>query len=202
MVKKIVAACYLMACGSTLHAESISKSRTFIGFEVESTETEGSLQLDGFPKFNFESDSVVEYGVRIGVENDEWRTTLLYTYYNDEDNGAEETMHKGSILLDYFFWKTDADAMTIKPYFGVHAGYMTYEVEDDILQVGLTQTISDGSGLFYGVQAGINVIVSEVVGLDISYKYSFTGVDDSPVAGTQFELDNMGSIALSINYFY
>ena len=202
MVKKIAAACLLMASGSTLHAESVSEPRTFIGFEIESSKTESSLQLGGFPKFNFESDSVVEYGARIGAENDEWRTTLLYTYYNDEENGAEETMNKGSLLLDYFFWKTDANTMNIKPYIGVHIGYMTYELEGDLLLAGVPQTLSDGSGVFYGMQGGINMIVSEVVGLDLSYKYSLTGVDDSPVADTKFELDNIGSIAFSINYYY
>lgn len=202
MVKKIAAACLLMAFGSTLHAADITESSTFIGLELESTKSESSLQLGDTPKVNFESDSVLEYGLRFGAENDEWRTTLLYTYYNDEDNGAEETMHKGSVLLDYFFWKTDMDTMSIKPYLGAHVGYMTYELTDDQIFPGFNTTISDGSGVFYGLQAGINMIVSEVVGFDISYKYSWTGVDDSPLPDSTFKLDNMGSIAFSVSYYY
>lgn len=202
MVKKIVTACLVLAWGSTLYAEQITESDTFIGLEIASSKTESSLQFTDTPKINFESDSVVEYGVRIGAENDEWRTTLLYTYYNDEDNGAEETMHKGSVLIDYFFWKTDANAMTIKPYIGGHIGYMTYEVTSDQVFPGFDTTLSDGSGVFYGAQAGIAMIVSEVVGLDLSYKYSLTGVDDSPVPDSKFKVENMGSIAFSINYYY
>lgn len=202
MVKKIAVACLLMAFGSTLHAEIVGDSRAFMGLELESTKTESSLQLGDTPKLNFESSSVAEYGVRIGAENDEWRTTLLYTYYNDEDNGAEETMHKGSVLIDYFFWKTDANTMTIKPYVGAHAGYMSYELTSDQVFAGFNTTISDGSGVFYGAQAGIAMAVSEVVGLDLSYKYSLTDVDDTPLPDSKFELDNMGSIAFSINYYY
>jgi len=111
-------------------------------------------------------------------------------------------MNKGSLLLDYFFWKTDADAVAIKPYVGAHVGYMTYELTSNQIFEGFNTTISDGSGVFYGLQAGLNMIVSEVVGFDISYKYSWTGVDDSPVENTQFKLDNMGSVALSINYYF
>ena len=205
MVKKIAAACLVMALGSTVQAEDVSDSRTFVGFEVESTKTDNSLDILGVP-LNFKNDSVVEYGARVGAENNEWRTTLLYTYYNDKSNGEEETMNKGSFLVDYFFWNTEAGEVNIKPYIGLHVGYMTYELTSVNVPglVGLNTTVSDGNGVFYGGQIGVEVLFSEVIGLDFSYKHSLTGVTDTPLLlpNTEFSLDNMGSVAFSINYFF
>ncbi len=214
MVKKIAVACLCMAAlGSSLDARELSNSKTFIGLELESTQADTSTQVylnsATMPPFKTSGDAVGEYGFNIGVEDEEWRTTFLYTYYNNDDKGAEETMNKGSLLVDYFIWTSSGSDYEIKPYIGAHIGYMSYEMNAD-LGYG-NQILADESDIFYGGQVGVAMTVSEVIGLDLSYKYSGTNLTDMP---TDFinengdtlhfdtSLDNMRSIAFGIKYFY
>lgn len=184
MVKKIAMGILAVALTGSLYAENYSVGQTFVGLEVGSTKLDRNVLVDPEPT----SDSSIEYGFRLGAQNDEWRTTVLYTYYNDEDSVYEDTMHKGSLNLDYFIWSTDANGMSIKPFIGGHVGYMSYELSDD-------DTITaDESGVFYGGQAGVSLAIGEVVELDLSYRYSLTNLDSS--------LDNTGSIVFGLNYFY
>lgn len=218
MVKKLGMALLCAALGSTLYArEDISTSKLFVGLELDSTKTDSSTEayLGNTPAYwpiDNTSSSVIEYGARLGAEKEDWRTTILYTYYNNEEQGLEETMNKGSILLDYFIWSTGSAQYNVKPYIGAHVGYMSYEANVNSV-AGFNAKIADDSGVFYGGQAGIAMTISEVVEFDLSYKYSLTTLDgiNTPVngniEGNQFDnivtsLDNMGSIAFAINYFY
>ena len=213
MVKKIATVCLGMALGSALYAKDMSMSNVFIGLEVESTKLDTSIKLDAndlyLGQFDETSDSMTDYGLRIGAENEEWRTTLLYTYADNKDGGVKETTNKGSLLLDYFLWSSGGLDYDIKPYIGVHVGYMNYEVTDSV-GLGINRRIVDSSGMFYGGQLGVAMNVSEVLGFDLSYKYSGTSVDDDQLivdgAGNSLayesSLDNMGSIAFSVNYFF
>ena len=213
MVKKIAIACLCMSLGGSLYAKDMSGADIFIGLELESTKLDTSTKLDVnniyLGQFDETSDSLTEYGLRIGSENEEWRATLLYTYADNENFGTKETTNKGSLLLDYFLWSTGGMDYEVKPYLGVHVGYMNYEVTTDF-GLGIDRRLVDSSGTFYGAQLGVNVRISEVVGLDLSYKYSATTIEDNELfldgSGNSLayksELDNMGSIAFSINYFY
>ena len=214
MVKKIAIACLCMALGSSLNARDMSQNKTFIGLEFESTKIDSSSEIyfnDAFQgDFGTKSDSVMEYGLNIGAEGEEWRTTFLYTYYNDDMAEAEEIMHKGSLLLDYFIWTTNTGDYEIKPYIGGHVGYMAYELKADV-GYGIDQKIVDESDIFYGGQIGVAMTISEIIGLDLSYKYSLTNLNDIPLdfldlSGNRVHLNNsldsMGSIAFSIKYFY
>jgi len=219
MVKKIAIALLCTALGTSLYArEDISKSDIFIGLEIGSTKIDSSTKvfltddeddIIGDPA-KYDGGSEIEYGIRIGAEKDEWRTTLLYSYYNNDDEGIEETMHKGSLLLDYFIWSSDSIDYNVKPYIGLNVGYMSYEASGDLLGEG-NQVYADDSGLFYGAQAGIAMTISEVVQLDLSYRYSLIAMDDSEdekyLGSDEWlnsvnSLDNMGSIVFSVNYFY
>jgi len=221
MVKKLGMAFLCAALGTTLYArEDISTSKLFIGLELESTNVDSSTDVFSgtAPKFSIDSSSAFEYGVRLGAEKEDWRTTLLYTYYNntedrkygDKEQDREVTMHKGSMLLDYFLWSTGSADYNVKPYIGAHIGYMSYEVSGVIRQgTDLNVVYADDSGLFYGGQAGIAMTISEVVELDLSYKYSLTSLDDMAVSindpslnNAVTSIDHMGSVAFSINYFY
>ena len=223
MVKKLGIALLCAALGTTLYArEDISTSKLFIGLELESTNVDSSTDvfLGNDLKFSIDSDSTVEYGVRLGAEKEDWRTTLLYTYYNNTEHNnynnkeqdREVTMNKGSMLLDYFLWSTGSSDYNIKPYIGAHIGYMSYEVSGIVKTVNhpdVNVIYADDTGLFYGGQAGIAMTISEVVELDLSYKYSLTSLDDMAVSINNTSLnnavtsiDNMGSVAFSINYFY
>jgi len=220
MVKKLGMVLLCAALGTTLYArDDISKSNLFVGLELESTKADATTEffdvnIPLYPKLESSSSSVIEYGFRVGAEKENWRTTLLYTYYNNEDGGLEETMHKGSMLLDYFIWSSGTTEYNVKPYLGAHVGYMSYTASGPVdLGNGelASATWADDSGLFYGGQAGIAMTMSEVIQLDLSYKYSLTTLDSIevplPLVSGQptravTELDNMGSIAFSINYFY
>ena len=207
MIKKITMGILAVALTGSLYAENYSVGQSFIGVELGSTKVDSSARLyaDGYPSIEFgeKSDSNIEYGFRLGAQNDEWRTTVLYTYYNNEDSGYEDTMHKGSLNLDYFIWSTDAGGMKIKPFIGGHVGYMSYEFFGDIYETNAPENrrviTADESGVFYGGQAGVVLAIGEVVELDLFYRYSFTDVKDMP---EKISLDNTGSIVLGLNYFF
>ena len=204
MIKKIATGILAVALTGSLYAENYSVGQTFIGVELGSTEVDSSSRLysDGYPSIEFgeKSDSNIEYGFRLGAQNDEWRTTLLYTYYNDEDSGYEDTIHKGSLNLDYFIWSTDAGGMKIKPFIGGHVGYMSYELNADPLK------LADESGAFYGGQVGVALAVAEMLEIDLSYRYSFADLEDIIAEGIDWHaetsLDNTGSIVFGLNYFF
>ncbi len=213
MVKKLGIALLCAALGSTLYArEDISTSKLFIGLELEGTNIDSPTKVfsGNDLKYPIDSGSAFEYGVRVGAEKEDWRTTLLYTYYNNTEQDREVTMHKGSMLLDYFLWSTGSSAYNVKPYIGAHVGYMSYEASGLIKGSNKQEyngVYADDYGLFYGGQAGIAMTISEVVQLDLSYKYSLTSIDDMSTlvlsdVNTVTSIDNMGSIAFSINYFY
>lgn len=209
MVKKIATGILAVALTGSLYAENYSEGQTFIGVELGSTEIDSSARLYSDGSFPIEvgekSDSNIEYGFRLGAQNDEWRTTLLYTYYNDEDSGYEDTMHKGSLNLDYFLWSTDAGGMQIKPFIGGHVGYMSYELTADTIE-NLSLILADESGFFYGGQVGVALAVAEMLEIDLSYRYSFVDLDDISASGPDWyaesSLDNTGSIVLGLNYFF
>jgi len=207
MIKKIATGLLCVALGSTLYARDIEESDLFIGLELDATKVDSSVNALGvvFPAPT--SDTVMEYGVRLGAEKNEWRTTFLYTYYNNSENGDEETMHKGALLLDYFLWDSGQGDFSVKPYIGAHVGYMSYELTGQMSGSPLTVQIVDDSGVYYGAQAGVSMRVAASLGLDLSYRYSLTTMDEMSVTGydpavANISLDHMGSIAFSINYFY
>lgn len=209
MIKKITMGILAVALTGSLYAENYSVGQTFIGVELGSTEVDSSARFysDGnLPiEFGSKSNSNIEYGFRLGAQNDEWRTTVLYTYYDDEDSGFEDTMHKGSLNLDYFIWSTDAGGMKIKPFIGGHVGYMSYESSADTFE-SLSVILADESGAFYGGQAGVALAVAEMLEIDLSYRYSFTDLDDISASGpdwySETSVDNVGSIVFGLNYFF
>jgi opacity protein-like surface antigen len=140
--------------GNMLYAE-ISQSDTFIGIEVASTEVQGQQPSST-------SDSI-SYGVRIGAENEEWRTIIGFNHY-DKDEYAVEKLY---LSVDYLFLKYDElDAFTVQPYVGVNTGYANYE-----------QGSIDESGLVYGAQAGVVLNIMEQFDVDLSYRYSLSSAD-------------------------
>ena len=222
MIRKIGIALLCATLGTILQArDDISTSNLFVGLELDSTKVGASSEYqitDKFynvlaaEKYSDTFDSTIEYGIRLGAEKEDWRTTLLYTYYNDSKDATEVTMHKGSLLLDYFIWSTGSEEYTVKPYIGAHFGYMGYSVTGYVPELSADRVFADDTGMFYGGQAGIAMTISQVVQLDISYKYSLTSIENTtnldydPKTDLYLdvvdELDNMGSIAFSINYFY
>ena len=222
MMKKIAIALLCTTLGATLYArEDISTSKLFVGLEIQGTTVNSSNEyiftdanyeeVASLAKLNSTGDTLIEYGIRLGAEKEDWRTTLLYTYSSDENDGLDETMHKGSILLDYFVVNWGSNSFSAKPYIGAHVGYMSYSASIDIPEYGVSQVLMDDTGLFYGGQVGIAMTIKEVVQLDLSYKYSLTSIESTNTLENfgngywlddVYGIDNMGTIAFSVNYFY
>ena len=180
MMKKVAVALLCLVIGNTLQArDDISTSRTFIGLEVGYAEVQGDIGylLDDIAVIepNFVGDYDVEFGIRIGAQKDQWRTTLIFDYYDSADN--DQNIEKGYLTLDYFILENES---AFRPYIGVNVGYASYE-----------STFVDDSGFLYGAQAGIVITVAEMIDLDLGYRYSLSNAD---------ALDHIGSIVFGLNY--
>ena len=189
MVKKIAATLLCTALGSTLYArDDISQSSPFIGVEIGYATVQGDV--GGFFPAEIIRDyegSDIEYGIRLGAQMNEWRTTLVFDYFDSDDDDMKQNYEKGLASIDYFPIYDKSN--TIEPYIGLNVGYLNYESTNDI----------DMSGFIYGAQAGVIVKVNESIEMDLMYRYSLSNAtqDDRDAA-----LDHIGSIVFGINYIY
>ena len=182
MMKKVAIALLCLTLGSTLSArDDIFTSKTFIGLEVGYAEVQGDV---GYMKDdmvvikpNFTGDYDVEFGFKIGAQNNEWRTTFVFDYYDSTDN--DQNIEKGYLTLDYFLLNNES---TFQPYIGLNIGYANYE-----------SSYVDDSGILYGAQAGIVLDIAEMVNVDIGYRYSLSDAD---------ALDHIGSVLFGVNYIF
>jgi hypothetical protein len=182
MMKKLAVTLLCMTLGSTLYAsEDIFTSKTFIGLEVGYAEVQGAVgHMDGDTVVidpNFVGDYDVEFGFRIGAQNDQWRTTFIFDYYDSSDN--DQNIEKGYLTLDYFVLEKES---ALRPYIGVHVGYGNYE-----------SSYVEDSGILYGAQAGIVLEVAEMINMDIGYRYSLSDIDT---------LDHIGSVVFGVHYIF
>jgi len=174
MIKKVVVAFLCMIIGSSLYArDDISTSKTFVGFEVGYAEVQG----DRFGEQDFVGDYDIEFGIRIGAQRDQWRTTFIFDYYDSADN--DQNIEKGYLTVDYFILEEES---IIRPYIGLNVGYANYE-----------STFIEDSGFLYGAQAGIVLNVAKKVNFDLGYRYSLSNAD---------ALDHIGSAILGVNYIF
>lgn len=194
MVKKIGIALLCAALGTTLQArEDISQSKPFLGLEIGyATINADALSYYGFYP-DYES-SDIEYGVRIGAQKADWRTMLIYNYFDTENDGYTQTYHKGLLSIDYMFSFTEGAVSAFKPYLGLNVGYISYETGDIPYSV-------DTSGFIYGGQIGFTYNVAEQVDIDVMYRYTL-GYDITDDISDRNRLDNIGSVILGINYLY
>ncbi len=182
MIKTLKMALLTTIVGTSLYASNYdSETKSFIGLEA------GYAVLDG-KKFNllpdedssFYEGSGIEYGIRIGAQNDEWRATLAFNYYDNNDDADDQNLERGQAMVDYFFL-SDPSA-TIRPYIGASIGYANYE-----------STFVDESGLVYGGQAGVVISSGESLDIDLSYRYSLGQVE---------VLNSVSSVTVGVNYIY
>jgi len=213
-MKKMTAGILAVALSSTLYAgntENYSEGKTFIGAEVGYTAADGSIAFyDDFygiqREFDLEGDNDMEYGFHIGAEDGEWRTTLMYNYFKNDEGTEKETTHKGGLYLDYFIWSSDTNDFMIKPYIGGHVGYMSYKLTGDI-GYGADEVLADDSNFYYGGQVGIAITASNVLEFDLSYRYSLTNLHDmtgtvADIPGLDVDLDSMSGFVVGLNYFF
>jgi len=171
MVKKIGIVLLCTALGSSVYARDITESQKFIGVEVSITEVQGEQPSD-------KSDDV-SYGIRVGAQNEQWRTMFTLNYFDSGEHNIEKLF----LSVDYFFLKTDVyNSYALQPYLGLNMGYMNYE-----------STGVDADGFVYGMQGGVVLDVMENVAFDVGYRYSLSSAD---------ELDHTGDVVFGINYQY
>ena len=171
MVKKIGMVLLCTALGSSVSAREISESQKFIGVEVSITEVQGEQPGD--------SSDDVTYGLRVGAQNEKWRTMFTLNYFDSGEHNVEKLF----LSIDYFFLKTNVmDNYALQPYLGLNVGYMNFE-----------STGVDESGFLYGMQGGVLLDVTEKIGLDLGYRYSLSNSD---------ALDHTGDVVFGINYQY
>ena len=188
MMKKVAVALLCTALGTTLYArEDISESQPFIGLEIGYATVQGDVG----PVFSFNppirdyKGSDIEYGIRLGAQKEDWRTTLTFNYFDGTNDGYEQNYEKGLVSFDYFLMK----GSSLKPYLGVNVGYINYESTNDI----------DMSGFVYGGQAGIVLNIAGKVDLDLMYRYSLSNATQEDHDAS---LDHVGSIVFGVNYLY
>ena len=183
-MKKIVVTLIALLLSSSLFAENYSEGKKFLGIEVGAAQIQGGVYLDVLDPFSYDQfyeGSGVAFGLRFGAQNDEYRTMLLFDYYDNADE--DQTYEVGMLTIDYFVISSEAASVTIKPFVGLNVGYMNYE-----------STLVDDSDFVYGGQAGVVVNVSEKIDIDLSYRYSMTY--------EAVNMDHFAVIMLGLNYLY
>jgi len=153
MVKKIVITCLCIALGSSLKAED----KNFIGLEVGYSQVQGE-RID---VYQYE-DEDISYGIRIGATRGEWRSTLLYNYYDNSD--SDQNVEQGLFLADYFLVDNQS---SFKLYIGGNIGYANYE-----------SSFVDEDAFLYGGQVGFVIDTMEIIDLDFRYRYSLSNTDE------------------------
>jgi hypothetical protein len=178
MIKTVKMALLSTIIGTSLYAGNYdSNAKGFIGLELGYATVDGQqLANDGY--YNFQEGEDVEYGLRIGAQNDEWRATFAFHYYDNTD--ADQSVEKALVMVDYFFIQ-NPDA-TIRPFIGANLGAVNYE-----------SSFVDVTDFIYGGQVGVIVKAGENLDVDLSYRYSIAGSE---------ELNDLSSLILGLNYLY
>jgi len=163
---------------SAVHAEGITIGEKIIGIEGASA----TIKADTYPPFG-ELDhegSDIEYGIRLGAQNKEWRTLLIANYFDSSDDDQE--YFKAQATFDYLLVQDSA----FKPFIGLNLGYISYTTSNP-------NGDDDDSGFLYGAQAGFLVRVADHVQFDVSYRYSFASSDT---------VNHTESIVVGLNYIF
>jgi len=173
-MKKTLVLAALLATGT--YAGNFTTSQTFIGLDLGYSQVKGYINDNN--TIRYEDDSDIQYGLRIGAQNDEWRTTFIFGYYDNSD--TNQNVEEYLLTVDYFL--TDKTT-TLRPYIGANVGYANYE----------SDFIADEGGVIYGAQIGFTVDVDEHFNVDLAYRYSVTDYD---------ELDHIGGVMFGVNYLF
>ena len=173
MFNKIILAS--LATLTLSHASDAFSSERILGIEV------GYSNVNTNNNNLNTSTSSAEFGLKIGAQNEEWRTTLSGNFFTKEGHKYQKVM----LEFDRFVWTSlyKTDSIVFKPYLGGHIGWMKY-----------TDNFSlNDNGMVYGGQAGLAWNVLNEVDFDLGYRYSLTNIK---------EVDSIGSVVFGANYIY
>lgn len=130
---------------------------------------DGTFQDDNY------DGSGASFGVHLGGQEGQWRATLAYEYFDNDDQNYDLFLGQ----VDYLFLPT---AGQLQPYLGIDGGYLNYET-----------TGADAGGFAYGGAFGVTFPVGEHFDLNLEGRYLFA---------TQDEVDHLGTVNIGFNYFY
>lgn len=160
---------------SAVFAQDLTESQKFIGVEISITEVQG----DGPSDIASNLSNGTTFGLRLGAQNEEWRTTIGLTYFDAEGRNIERLYG----AIDYFFLPSNlTDSSVFKPFIGGNVGYQNYESNE-----------VDEDGFVYGGQAGMLIDVSNSIDADISYRYTLSGEE---------AFDHSSDVVFGFNYQY
>lgn len=165
----------IITLNSILFSQDSFSSERFLGIEAGYGEISSENRI-GVTVEN----KGVEFGARIGAQNEEWRTTISGHLFNKSGQKYFRTM----MTFDRFIWSSmyETDRIVFKPYMGGHIGWLKYDGND----------ISD-EGFIYGAGAGLAWNVIKEVDFDFGYRYSFSDIE---------RVNDIGSVVFAINYLY
>jgi len=172
MKKSIATGLAVLGIAGILHAEEVSIGEKIIGLEVGAAKIEADTLMGGT---NYEGDDI-EYGLRLGAQNEQWRTLIVLDYYDATDDDQEYI--KGMATFDYLLIQDSP----LKPYLGVNVGYIDYSSE-----------ARDDTGFLYGGQVGVLYRVADNVQVDVTYRYSFVESDN---------INHVEGIVVGLNYIF
>ena len=84
MMKRLGVAFLCIGFGSLLHAEGMSISKSILGLEVGYATVQADTDGGIFGEPNYKGKDI-EYGLRIGVQDDDWRAMFVYDYYDNTE---------------------------------------------------------------------------------------------------------------------
>jgi len=158
--------------------EISEESVGFIGVEVGGAWIQG--ETGGFFGEANHKGSGASLGVKLGAQNEQWKSSVIIDYFNSDDD--DQTYERAMVQVDYFIAPTTFATPTFRPYIGLNGGYLNYE------STGVNE-----SGMTYGGDIGFSVGVGDSVDLDLTYRYSIAGPE---------EFDNIHNVVVGINYLY
>jgi len=165
----------IITISSLISAEETFSSERFLGIEAGYGTVSSKNVIDVK-----EENKGVEFGFRIGAQNEEWTTTVSGHLFNKNSQKYFRTI----LAFDRFIWTSmyETDRVIFKPYLGGHIGWLKYN-DDNI----------EDNGLIYGAQAGLAWNVLKEVDFDLGYRYSFSDIK---------RVDDIGSVVFAVNYLY
>jgi len=161
---------------ATMSATEEFSSERFLGIEAGYGEISAQNKIGATIK-----NKGIEFGFRLGAQNDEWRTTISAHNFNKNGQKYFRTM----LQFDRFLWTNlyKTDNIIFKPYIGGHIGWLKYMSDHN----------DNDNGLIYGGEVGIAWNVLREVDFDFGYRYSFSNIN---------KIDDIGSMVFAVNYLY
>jgi len=129
-----------------------------------------------------ESNRGFDFGLKVGVQNYDWRTAFSTNYFKEDKHESLNTLLSVDKFLFAGIYETEDTIM--KPYIGANLGWLKYKDSDlDIKDSDIT----------YGFQLGFVWGLSSKLDFDFGYRHSFTAIE---------EVSRVDIFSLSLNYIF